>query len=135
VKVVFDTSVLIVAQVAVGGACAEAVRIALEEHDVFGSKAIFDEFRRKLTEKLNFPPLTAKLLRDQLAALITEVRPMPVPAGICCDPDDEPVLGTAHAAQCELLVTVDKNLLSLDAYEGAAIIRPGEFLRRTRSFV
>jgi putative PIN family toxin of toxin-antitoxin system len=132
-KVVFDSSVLIAAQITVGGACAEAVRIALGEHDVFGSDAIFDEFQRKLTRKLNFPPLTAKLLRDRLAALMTFVTPMHVPEGAIRDPSDKPILGTAHAAQCDILVTMDKDLLSRVTYQSAAIIKPGEFLKRVRA--
>jgi predicted nucleic acid-binding protein len=41
------------------------------------------------------------------------------------------VLDTAVAADASVLVTVDKDLLALGEFREIAIIKPGEFWRRT----
>jgi predicted nucleic acid-binding protein len=47
---------------------------------------------------------------------------------LCRDPGDIPVRGTAVAAGASVLVTVDKDLLALDGFQGIAIIKPGRIL-------
>jgi putative PIN family toxin of toxin-antitoxin system len=63
----------------------------------------------------------------------TIVKPEEIALEICRDPDDLAILGTATAGQCNLLVTVDKDLLAIGAYHGVAIVKPGGFWRRSRS--
>jgi putative PIN family toxin of toxin-antitoxin system len=46
------------------------------------------------------------------------------------DPDDDRILECAVAAGSHFVVTEDKDLLRLGAYEGIAIVRAAEFLRR-----
>jgi uncharacterized protein len=53
----------------------------------------------------------------------SEVRP------ITGDPEDDLVLATARLGQAAYLVTRDRRLLSLDSYEGTAIVDPSDFLR------
>jgi putative PIN family toxin of toxin-antitoxin system len=46
------------------------------------------------------------------------------------DPDDDKFLACALEAEADCLVTGDKDLLSLGAYQGLALLRPAEFLAR-----
>jgi predicted nucleic acid-binding protein len=51
--------------------------------------------------------------------------------GTCRDPSDIPVLGTVLAAKANLLITVVRDLLILAEFRGIAMVKPGEFWRRT----
>ena len=48
---------------------------------------------------------------------------------VCRDPDDNKFLEAAIAAGAEYVVTGDKDLRSLDEYQGVKIRFPVEFLR------
>jgi predicted nucleic acid-binding protein len=41
-----------------------------------------------------------------------------------------PALGTAVAGECALLISVDRDLLDMQAIRAIPIIRPGEYWRR-----
>lgn len=68
--------------------------------------------RRKFDKKIAASTMTADQLVDRYAALAALVRPAQTPR-IAPDPDDDVVIGTAHAANADLLGTGDKPLLSL----------------------
>jgi predicted nucleic acid-binding protein len=59
------------------------------------------------------------------------VKPADLPPDLCRDPTDLPVLGTAVAGACALLISVDRDLLDMQAIQTIPIIRPGEYWRRT----
>ena len=42
-----------------------------------------------------------------------------------------PVLGTAVAGECALLISVDRDLLDMQMVHEIPIIRPGDYWRRT----
>ena len=46
---------------------------------------------------------------------------------VCRDAEDDPILGTAVAARCDLLVTGDKDLLELGDYQTIPIVSPRGF--------
>lgn len=50
---------------------------------------------------------------------------------LCREPSDVPVLGTAVAGECALLISVDRDLLDMQTIQAIPIIRPGEYWRRT----
>jgi predicted nucleic acid-binding protein len=47
---------------------------------------------------------------------------------VCRDPDDDMVLECAVVAGAQLILTGDKDLLSLNPYKGILILTPAEFL-------
>ena len=59
------------------------------------------------------------------------VLPADLPSDLCRDPTDVPVLGTAVAGECSLLISVDRDLLDLRTIQEIPIVRPGEYWRRT----
>ena len=129
---VLDSSVLVAAHISRAGVCAELVEEILLGHNLVLSEFILDELRNKLLTKFGFPKSIVALALAHLKQSSRMVEPMALPSGICRDPDDIPVLGTAVAGETEVVVTVDKDLLALESYEGIAIIKPGEFWRRVR---
>jgi hypothetical protein len=58
------------------------------------------------------------------------VQPADLPTNLCRDPTDVPVLGTAVAGECTLLISVDRDLLDRQTIQAIPIIRPGEYWRR-----
>jgi putative PIN family toxin of toxin-antitoxin system len=71
---------------------------------------------------------------EWIAELLAELRvqglwaePEPVQA-VVRDPDDDPILGTALAAQADYLVSGDEDLTSLRSFQGVQIVTPRRFL-------
>jgi predicted nucleic acid-binding protein len=46
---------------------------------------------------------------------------------------DLAILGTAIAGRCDLLISVDKDLLEIGVFREVVIVKPGEFWRRVRA--
>jgi uncharacterized protein len=69
--------------------------------------------------------------------MLTEVRllaeivvPFPMPGPVARDPDDDAVLALAAAAQPELIISGDRDLLSLGTHAGIPIVTPADALAR-----
>jgi putative PIN family toxin of toxin-antitoxin system len=131
VKVGLDPSVLIAASISRAGVCAELLEDVITHHELVLSDFIAEELGRKLGEKFNFPANEIRELRRFLGRIATTVVPLDLPADVCRDPTDIPVLGTAVAGSASVLVTVDNDLLTLGQFQGIAIIKPGEFWRHS----
>jgi uncharacterized protein len=131
VRIALDPSVSIAAHISRTGVCAELLEDLLLHHELVTAEFILQELRGKLMEKFNFPKRDA----DELAAFLRRVPVVVVPADLpsdaCRDSTDLPVLGTALSGECALLISVDRDLLDLQAVDDIAIIRPGEYWRRT----
>ena len=125
-RVVLDTNVL-VAAFAARGLCAELLEHCVREHQLLTSEYILAEVRQSLVSKLGASGRDAdeavKLLRTRL----TVVEPLELGRRVCRDPKDDPIPGTAAAAHCEVLVTGDKDLLEVGAYETVRIVSPRGF--------
>lgn len=132
-KVVLDSSVLIAASISRAGVCAELLEDLLTHHEWVISDFIAEELMRKLRDKFKFPDNEISQLHRFLTNHTTSVVPTKLPNDVCRDPTDIPILGTAVAGKVDLLITVDKDLLSIGNYQGIAIIKPGEFWERTTS--
>ena len=61
---------------------------------------------------------------SEVRQLAEVVEPLPLPAPVCRDPDDDEVLALALAAQVDWIVSGDDDLLVLQAFEGIPIITP-----------
>ena len=125
-RVVLDSNVLIAA-FAARGTCAELLEHCVREHQLLTSDYILAEVRRNLVSKLKLSARDAddavRLLRTRLPV----VEPIDLGRRVCRDVEDDPILGTAVAARCELLVTGDQDLLEMALYEGTRIVSPRGF--------
>ena len=129
-KLVLDSSVLIAASISRAGVCAELLADVLTQHELIASEFIINEVTRKLHDKFKFPMAECAEVRRFLSASATMVQPADIDPAVCRDSEDLPVLGTAVAGLADILVSVDKDLLTLGNFESFAIIKPGEFWKR-----
>jgi putative PIN family toxin of toxin-antitoxin system len=131
VRIALDSSVLIAAHISRAGVCAELLEDVLLHHELVISEFIVEELCRKLIEKFDVPRREA----DQVASFLRRagivVIPAALPPGLCRDPTDVPMLGTAVAGECSLLVSVDRDLLDMQTVREIPIVRPGKYWRRT----
>lgn len=125
-RVVLDTNVLISAILA-PGRCADVLDHCSAEHVCFTSPELLDELQGKLLGKLRIGRAHAEEFLDALFNRFIIVQPLPLPAPVSRDPDDDAVLATASAGNCDLIITGDRDLLELGTYEGIRIMTPGEF--------
>lgn len=58
------------------------------------------------------------------------VSPVILKAPVSRDVDDDKFIATALAAKCKLIVSGDKDLLTVDGYFGIEIIKPNEFINK-----
>lgn len=93
----------------------------------------------KLEEKLSLPRVTRRYTLTSSTAILwiqtlcsSQAEFVLVPLSerlpLTGDPEDDYVLATCKIAQADYLVTGDKGLLAMGAYEGTFIVSPREFL-------
>jgi uncharacterized protein len=127
VKTTPDTNVLIAAFIS-KGFCYEWLEHCALRHELITSNFILEELREKLTTKFKFTNEEAEEVVELLCSKMKIVEPVKFDTQICRDADDDNILGTAKAGNCDCIVTGDKDLLVLKKYEGIDIISPSEFL-------
>jgi uncharacterized protein len=66
----------------------------------------------------------------QVRMLAEVIDPPPLPQPVCRDPDDDAVLALAVAAQADVMISGDEDLLSLQSFEGIPILNPTMALQR-----
>jgi len=130
VRLGIDSSVLIAAHISRAGVCAELLEDVLLRHQLVISEFILQELTRKLVEKFCYSTRDAAEDGAFLRRVGVVVQPTELPSNLCRDPSDVPVLGTAVAGKCSLLISVDRDLLDMGTIRGIPIIRPGEYWRR-----
>ena len=130
--VVLDTSVWVSA-LEFGGTPALAVFHALAVDQLAVSDFIEREVIRVLTGKFGREPRALQAVLDELLVLTQRVQTHGAVSGVCRDPNDDVILETAVAAKAEFLVAGDRDLLSLESFQGIAIITPAEYLRRSHA--
>jgi putative PIN family toxin of toxin-antitoxin system len=131
VRIALDSSVLIAAHISRAGVCAELLEDLLLHHELVISEFILKELSQTLREKFKFPQRDANHVAAFLRRVGIVVLPADLPTDLCRDPTDIPVLGTAVAGECALLISVDRDLLDMQKIHEIPIIRPGEYWRQT----
>jgi len=125
-KIVLDTNVLIAGFIS-HGTCNELIEHCAVNHEVVLSVFILSEFRQKLIHKFGFTAHEAESAVKLLESRFRVVIPLEIAGHICRDVDDDQVIGTALAGNCECIVTGDKDLLDLRCVEQIRIISPSDF--------
>lgn len=132
-RLVLDTNV-VASALLWGGAPRLLLQAAREKRvELFTSTSLLAELtdilgRRKFEKKIVASLLSVDQLVDRYAELNILVRPAPMPR-IAPDPDDDAVIGTALAAKADLIVTGDRPLLLVTAYQGVRIISVSDAVR------
>ncbi len=123
-RIVFDTNVYISA--ALFGRRAEIVMKLASAGQVhlITSEVILAELSRKLLEKLAWSDDQTQLFAEMIRDLAEIVDPDITLDVVPDDEDDNRIVECAVVGQAELIVTFDKDLLRLKAYETIGIITP-----------
>lgn len=129
-KVLLDANVLIAAS-ATQGICHLIVEMCLAEHDLVFSEPLLQEVGDKLKKRLHLPPKDIHDALDLFRQSGELVTPADVDKSQCRDPKDLHVLGAALAGGCDLIVSGDKDLLSLGSFQGIRIVTPRDFLDKS----
>jgi len=125
VKVFCDTNVLVAAFIS-RGLCADLVRGILAHEELVTSVLVLEELARVLHEKLNAPDELVRLSADLLRRQTVVERPEAPWPGAIEDPDDAWVLASALEGGADVLVTGDRDLLTLEPISGIQILEPRE---------
>jgi len=125
-RVVFDTVVLVRGLINPGSPWGRLLFDQANDYTWIVSPAIVDEY----LEVLRRPRLIRKY-RDietrnlaamlELIATAVVVQPSAVPA-VCRDPEDDKFLAAAKTGNARFIVSEDKDLLALEAYEGIQVV-------------
>lgn len=126
-RVFLDTNVLVSA-FATRGLCADVLRTVLSEYELVTSEVILAELERVLSEKLCLPRSHVNEIVELLKQQVVVSAPATTPSLDLRDEDDLLVIASAIAAQAELFVTGDSELLSLDTDNlSFQIVSPRQF--------
>ena len=128
-RIVFDTNVYISAFAAPGSRSSLALQLAARGvFELVVSPAILAELRRKLSEpKFGFSEAELDDADRDIGEIATVVEPE-AELSVLDDEPDNRVLECALAAGAVAIVTGDKELLSLENYEGIGIMTVADLL-------
>lgn len=119
-RVLLDTNVLISA-ILFGGVPRQLLEAALAgDIALITSQPLLAELETVLTRKFEFPTSMTASIRAELEGLSEVVEPVQIER-VTRTVADDLVLATAVAGAAEMLVTGDKELLEMKAYEGIPI--------------
>jgi uncharacterized protein len=131
-RLVLDTNV-VVSGMLWGGHSRQLLTLGLSDTvSLFSSPVLIEELIQtlqyaKLDKRIWALNTTAQVLVAHYSAMVTLVTPQQVPRVIERDADDDHVLACALQAQAHLIVTGDRDLLSLGAsHQGIHIVTPSE---------
>ena len=133
-KVVLDTNV-VVSAILWGGTPRKLFDLAdAGQITLFTSVNLLRELtgilsRDKFAEKIAASGQSIDQIVDGYAAYAQIVRPVTTPR-IAPDPDDDVVLGTAFAANAEMIITGDRPFLSVGRWKNIDIVAVGDALIR-----
>ena len=134
-RAVIDTNVLLSALLWHGTPHALLEHLHGERLSLISSPALLNELATVLARpKFDAILRTSNMARSQLLAdvlqLAESIDPPPLAQPVCRDPDDDAVLALAVAAQADLVVTGDEDLLILGSYAGIPIVSAAQALQR-----
>lgn len=131
-RVFLDTNVL-VSGFATRGLSADVVRLLLAEHELLTGEVVLEETQRVLPEKFGVPEKKASEIERLLRRHHVEPVPDSDPPVEVRGPDDEVVLASAIAAEAEVLVSGDGDLIDIaDQVASLRIMTPRTFWEEVR---
>jgi len=130
-RVFLDTNV-IASATATRGLCADVLRTVIEFHELVVSDHLIDEIRRVLKDKFGASPelitdVVWLLRQDTLAADVLPLADLPLK-----DPADRAIVSSAINGSAEVLITGDKEVLSLRRVGSLEILTPRQFWDKER---
>jgi putative PIN family toxin of toxin-antitoxin system len=133
VRAVVDTNVLISGLLWRGLPHAVMKHVRAGTLTLVSSPALIAEF----TDVINRPKFHAILFKagvvadqllEELSQLTELIDPAPLPAPVCRDPDDDAVLALAVAAEADVIISGDADLLTLGSFAKIRIMDAATWL-------
>lgn len=130
-RAVIDTNVLISGLLWHGAPHALLERVRSGELGLVSSPALLAELadvigRSKFDVVLARTNTSRERTLEEVYRLAEVIEPLPLPEPVCRDPDDDEVLALAVAANADLIVSGDPDLLDLKAFQGVPIVAPAQ---------
>lgn len=135
IRAVLDTNVVLSGLLWHGAPHALIERVREGTLTFISSPALLAELAEAIARpKFNTILTRSNTSRERSLAEVREltevIAPPPLAEPVCRDPDDDAVLALAVAAKADFIVSGDDDLLSLKSFQGIAIVKPAEALRR-----
>ncbi len=122
-KVFCDTNVLVSA-FTTRGLSADLMRLVIAQHELLTGEVNLTEFRRVLRDRFRVPPADISALERQLREHTVVAKPAAPSEFRIRDPDDAWVLASAISGGADILVTGDKDLLSIARQAPLPVLDP-----------
>ena len=130
-KIVFDTNVLLAAQLT-RGLTSNVFEYCYDNYEIYLSDWIINEFSEKLRDKFEIPEPKIAESVDLIKRGAKVTNPVDKPPNVCRDKDDNNILHLAAFIDADYIITGDKDLLVLREYSGVQIINPRNFWIKER---
>jgi putative PIN family toxin of toxin-antitoxin system len=133
-RLVLDTNV-VVAGLLWHGTPRTLMELAFDDAvSLYSSQALVEELRhtlayRKFTTRIARYQTSVDALVAQYAAVVSLVAPAAITPTVLRDPDDDAVLACALAAQADLIVSGDADLLDLKQFQGIRIVTAAQVVK------
>lgn len=128
-KIIFDTNVLLSA-LTTQGLSSRVFDICLDKHNIFISDFIINEVSEKLLLKFNLPKTVHKRSIEFLCNACIKIQPKGLIPEVCRDIDDNNILYLAQHIYADLIITGDKDLLTLEKFNDTKIVNPRNFIEQ-----
>jgi len=130
-RIVIDCNVLISGYLWPGVPNQLLIQLAESSHHLFTSDELLAEFRRvlhypKITKIITQAGLDTEAILDGYSKRCLRCYPVPLLTPVCRDPSDDHVLACALAANAELIISGDDDLLSLQQFQNIPIVMPAD---------
>ena len=123
-KIVFDTNIYISAFLK-SGFSREIFQLALSgKIDLFISPDIISELQKKLKNKFKIQDYDLQLFLSSISQVAKNVHTPQKLSVVKKDPADNIILECAHESKANLIISLDRHLLSLKRYQKIGIIHP-----------
>jgi putative PIN family toxin of toxin-antitoxin system len=122
-RIFFDTNVLVSA-LTTHGVCAELLRIVIKSHELILSEQVLAELQRILRDRFDATAQEVRAALELLSEFHVQMNSVKLPDMKVRDPDDLVILSSAIDANVDVLVTGDKDLLSLASRSPIKIVSP-----------
>ncbi|MBI3141017.1 MAG: putative toxin-antitoxin system toxin component, PIN family [Rhodocyclales bacterium] len=134
-RAVIDTNVLVSGLLWHGAPHALLAQVRAGRLILVSSPALLAELenvigRAKFEAVLTRSNTSRERTLSELRQLAEMIEPPPLPQPVCRDPDDDHALALALAAQADLIVSGDDDLLTLGRFQGIPIVTPAQALQQ-----
>lgn len=131
-RVILDSNVYIAA-IAARGLCEAVVELCLEQHELICCNKLLNEIKDKMLHKLKTPRNIIDEYLHVIGSNADIMEPENVRSDACRDPEDLFILGLINPGNANVIVSGDKDLLSLESYNEIPIMSPRQFWEQSRN--